>query len=152
MVHVTELSWKKIRNPRDVVSVGDILEVYIKELCQEDNRISLGYRKTEDDPLTLFMANNSVGDIVNATIVSIAAFGAFARLAEGVDGLIHISQISFNKVNDISKHLTVGQDVAVKILGIDTDTRRVSISIRAALEEASNKAGESDEVVYSDEQ
>lgn len=134
MVHISELSWKRIKHPGEVVSVGDTLEVYIKELNAEDNRISLGYKKTEDDPWQIFSSQYSIGDVVKATIVSITSFGAFAQIVDGVDGLIHISQIADKKVENVKDILTVGDVVDVKIIDIDPESKRISISMRALLE------------------
>ena len=142
MVHISELSWKRIKHPSEVVSVGDTLEVYIKDLNQEENRISLGYKKTEDNPWEIFKANYNVGDVVKATIVSITTFGAFAQIIDGVDGLIHISQIADKKVENVKDILSVGQEVDVKIIDIDTDAKRISISMRALLEDAADEADE----------
>ncbi len=140
MVHISELSWKRIKHPSEVVSVGDTLEVYIKDLDKETNRISLGYKKTEDNPWEIFKANYSVNDVVKATIVSITTFGAFAQIIDGVDGLIHISQIADKKVENVKDILSVGQEVDVKIIDIDLDAKRISISIRALLEDAAEEA------------
>lgn len=140
MVHISELSWKRIKHPSEVVSVGDVLEVYIKDLDKEANRISLGYKKTEDNPWEIFKAKYSVGDVVKATIVSITSFGAFAQIIDGVDGLIHISQIADKKVENVKDILSVGQEVDVKIIDIDTEAKRISISIRALLEPADDEA------------
>lgn len=140
MVHISELSWKRIKHPSEVVAVGDTLEVYIKDLSREDNRISLGFKKAEDNPWEIFKANYNVGDIVKATIVSITSFGAFARIIDGVDGLIHISQIADRKVENVKDILTVGDEVDVKIIDIDTDSHRISISMRALLEDAEDEA------------
>lgn len=140
MVHISELSWKRIKHPSEVVSVGDVLEVYIKDLDKEANRISLGYKKTEDNPWEIFKAKYSVGDVVKATIVSITTFGAFAQIIDGVDGLIHISQIADKKVENVKDILSVGQEVDVKIIDIDTEAKRISISIRALLEPADDEA------------
>ena len=142
MVHISELSWKRIKHPSEVVSVGDTLEVYIKDLNQEENRISLGYKKTEDNPWEIFKANYNVGDVVKATIVSITTFGAFAQIIDGVDGLIHISQIADKKVENVKDILSVGQEVDVQIIDIDTDAKRISISMRALLEDAADEADE----------
>ncbi len=153
MVHISELSWKRIKHPSEVVSVGDTLEVYIKDLDREANRISLGFKKAEDNPWEIFNANYNVGDVVKATIVSITSFGAFAQIIDGVDGLIHISQIADRKVENVKDVLSVGDVVDVKIIDIDTDSKRISISIRALLEnEAEDEAEEADEVVYSTEE
>ena len=141
MVHISELSWKRIKHPSEVVNVGDTLEVYIKDLNREENRISLGFKKAEDNPWEVFKANYNVGDVVKATIVSITSFGAFARIIDGVDGLIHISQIADRKVENVKDILSVGDEVDVKITEIDTEAKRISISMRALLEES----GEADE-------
>ena len=136
MVHISELSWGRIKHPSQVVKVGDILEVYIKELDMESGRISLGFKKAEDNPWVKFQNNYNVGDVVKATIVSITPFGAFAQIIEGVDGLIHISQIADKRVDNVNDVLSVGQEVDVKITEIDLDKKRISISIRALLDDA----------------
>lgn len=148
MVHISELSWKRIKHPSEVVSVGDTLEVYIKDLSREDNRISLGFKKAEDNPWEIFKTSYNVGDVVKATIVSITSFGAFAKIIDGVDGLIHISQIADRKVENVKDILSVGDEVDVKIIDIDTDSHRISISMRALLEDAEEEA--EDEVVEED--
>ena len=136
MVHISELSWGRIKHPSQVVKVGDILEVYIKELDKESGRISLVFKKAEDNPWVKFQNNYNVGDVVKATIVSITPFGAFAQIIEGVDGLIHISQIADKRVDNVNDVLSVGQEVDVKITEIDLDKKRISISIRALLDDA----------------
>ena len=148
MVHISELSWKRIKHPSEVVAVGDTLEVYIKDLSREDNRISLGFKKAEDNPWEIFKANYNVGDVVKATIVSITSFGAFAKIVDGVDGLIHISQIADKKVENVKDILTVGDEVDVKIIDIDAESHRISISMRALLEGAEEAA--EDEAVEED--
>lgn len=150
MVHISELSWKRIKHPSEVVSVGDTLEVYIKDLNREDNRISLGFKKAEDNPWEIFKANYNVDDVVKATIVSITSFGAFARIIDGVDGLIHISQIADKKVENVKDILSVGEEVDVKIIDIDTESHRISISMRALLEDAADEE-EADEASEADD-
>lgn len=135
MVHISELSWKRIKHPSEVVNVGDYVEVYIKELDQENNRISLGYKKAEDNPWEKFKANYSVGDVIPATIVSITPFGAFAQIIDGVDGLIHISQLADKRVENVKDIVSVGDTVDVKIIDIDIENKRISISMRALLED-----------------
>ena len=135
MVHISELSWKRIKHPSEVVKVGDVIEVYIKELDPENNRISLGYKKTEDNPWEKFKATYKVGDIVDATIVSITPFGAFAQIMDGVDGLIHISQLADKRVENVKDIVAIGDVVKVKIIDIDIDNKRISISMRALLED-----------------
>lgn len=138
MVHISELSWKRIKHPSEVVSVGDTLEVYIKDLNREENRISLGFKKAEDNPWEIFTSQYSVGDVVEATVVSITKFGAFAQIIDGIDGLIHISQIADKKVDNVSDILAVGDVVNVKIIDIDADKKRISISMRALIEDGSD--------------
>ncbi|MBP3379354.1 MAG: bifunctional 4-hydroxy-3-methylbut-2-enyl diphosphate reductase/30S ribosomal protein S1 [Ruminococcus sp.] len=140
MVHISELSWKRIKHPSEAVSVGDTLEVYIKDLDAENNRISLGYRKAEDNPWDKFLAEYSVGDVVKATIVSVTSFGAFASIIDGVDGLIHISQIADKKVENVKDILSVGDVVDVKIIDIDEESKRISISMRALSEDSDDEA------------
>ena len=142
MVHISELSWKRIKHPSEVVNVGDTIEVYIKDLNREENRISLGFKKAEDNPWEVFLSKYRVGDVVKATIVSITSFGAFAQIIDGVDGLIHISQIADKKVDNVKDILTVGDEVDVKIIDIDEESKRISISIRALLEDAEDEAEE----------
>lgn len=137
MIHISELSWGRIKHPTDVVQLGDVVEVFIKELDKDTNRVSLGYKKIEDNPWEKFKAQFNVGDVIKATIVSITPFGAFAQIIEGVDGLIHISQIANRRVDNINEILSIGQEVDVKILEIDMDKKRISISMRALLEEES---------------
>lgn len=140
MVHISELSWNRIKHPSEVVAVGDVLEVYVKDLDQEKNRISLGYKKNEDNPWEKFKNEYEVGSVVKATIVSITPFGAFAQIIPGIDGLIHISQIANQRVNNVKDVLTVGQVVDAKITEIDLDKKRISISMRELLDDAAEEA------------
>ncbi len=152
MVHVSELSWSRIHQPSDVVAVGDTLEVYIKALNPETGRISLGHRRPEDNPWVKFTNEYAVGDVVDAQIVSVTAFGAFARITDGIDGLIHISQLSDERVTNVKDVVNVGDTVTVKITAIDTEKKRISLSMRAVgAEDDLGEAEEADEVVYSDE-
>lgn len=152
MVHVSELSWARIHQPSDVVEVGDTLEVYIKALNPETGRISLGHRRPEDNPWVKFTNEYAVGDVVDATVVSVTSFGAFARITDGIDGLIHISQLSSERVTNVKDVVNVGDTVTVKITAIDTEKKRISLSMRAVNDDdAADEAPEADEVVYSDE-
>ena len=143
MVHNSELSWKRIKHPSVVVSVGQEIEVFIKELDVEKRRISLGYKTQENDTWFQFTQKFAVGDIVPAKIVSLMPFGAFAEVYEDVDGLIHISRISTERVNSPADVLSVGQVVNVKITEIDDENRKLALSIRA-IEEAEKKAAEAE--------
>ena len=140
MVHNSELSWKKIKHPSAVVSVGQQISVYIKELDAEKKRISLGYKTEDMDAWTQFVKAHEVGEILPAKIVSLTPFGAFAEVAEDVDGLIHISAISTQRINAPSEVLNVGDVVDVKITNIDNDNRKLSLSIRAITEAAEKAA------------
>lgn len=134
MVHISELSWRRIKNPSEVVSVGDVIEVYVKSFDAEKRRVSLGYKKAEDNPWSIFLRDYKEGDVVNVKIVSMTAYGAFANIIEGIDGLIHISQISHDRIAKPQDVLTVGQEVEAKITQIDTERKRISLSIKALTE------------------
>ncbi|MDE6594248.1 MAG: bifunctional 4-hydroxy-3-methylbut-2-enyl diphosphate reductase/30S ribosomal protein S1 [Oscillospiraceae bacterium] len=142
MVHISELSWDRIKHPSEAVSVGDVLEVYVKDLDREKDRISLGYKKEADSPWVKFNESYSEGDVVKATVVSITSFGAFARIIPGIDGLIHISQVSEKRVTSVKDVLSVGDEVTVKITEIDSESKRISLSIRAILEEGGEETAE----------
>ncbi len=135
MVHISELSWGKIRHPSQVVKVGDKINVFVKDIDTEKKKISLGYKKDEDNPWEILKSKYSVGDVAKVKIVSLTSFGAFAELIPGIDGLIHISQISTQRIEKPADVLSVGQEVEVKITEIDYDANRISLSIRALLEE-----------------
>lgn len=134
MVHVSELSWSRIKNPAEVVSVGDELEVYVIGFDKEAKRISLGYKKAEDNPWTKFVNTYNVGDIAKVKVVKLMPFGAFAEVMPGVDGLIHISQIANRRIGKPDEVLSVGDVVDVKITAIDNDKQKISLSIRALSE------------------
>ena len=142
MVHNSELSWKKIKHPSQVVSVGQQLDVYIKELDAEKNRISLGYKTQDMDAWFKFTQEHKEGEIVSAKIVSLMPFGAFAEVADDVDGLIHISRISTQRINSPADVLKVGDVVDVMITEIDNDNRKLALSIRAIMEAAEKAAAE----------
>ncbi len=135
MVHISELSWQRIKHPSEVVSVGDEIEVYVKALDTEKKKISLGYKKADENPWTILTQNYEEGSVVTVTVVSMTAYGAFARIIPGIDGLIHISQIANKHVAKPQDELSIGQEVEAKIISIDTDKKRVSLSIRALLPE-----------------
>ncbi|MDD4699380.1 MAG: bifunctional 4-hydroxy-3-methylbut-2-enyl diphosphate reductase/30S ribosomal protein S1 [Oscillospiraceae bacterium] len=134
MVHISELSWQRIKNPSEIVSVGDKIEVYVKSLDAEKRKISLGYKKADENPWEVFKNTYSAGSVVNVKVVSMTAYGAFARIIPGVDGLIHISQIADRRIDKPQDELSIGQEVNVQITEIDLDKKRVSLSIRALLD------------------
>ena len=131
MVHVSELSWNRIRQPAEVVSVGDEIDVYVISFDKEKRKISLGYKDPEANPWTVFTKRYSVGDVATVTIVKLMEFGAFATVVPGVDGLIHISQIANRRIEKPGDVLTVGDVVEAKITAIDEEKHKVSLSIRA---------------------
>jgi len=136
MVHKTELSWRPIAKPSDVISVGDEITVFVKSFDAEKKRISLGYKTDDTNPWYIFMNKCAVGDVVSAKIVNMMPFGAFAEIVDGVDGLIHISQIAQHQIAKPADVLELGQVVDVKIIAIDEEKQKVSLSIRALLDEA----------------
>ena len=135
MVHVSELSWNRIKTPADVVKVGDEIDVYVISFDPEKHKISLGYKTAEMNPWNQFMTNYQVGDVVDAKVVKLMTFGAFAEIIPGVDGLIHISQITDRRIGKPEDVLSEGQDVKVKITDVDAENKRISLSIRALLED-----------------
>ena len=142
MVHNSELSWTRISNPKDVVSIGQEIDVYVKSFDAEKGRVSLGYKTEESNPWTIFMNNYKVGDVVKVTVVSMTPFGAFAQIIPGVDGLIHISQIADKKLAHPSDVLKKGEEVEAKIIDINEEAHNVSLSIRALLEKDEDTAEE----------
>ena len=154
MVHVSELSWKRIHNPAEVLKVGDEIEVYVISFDREKKKISLGYRKAEDNPWVKFTSMYQVGSVATVKIVKLMAFGAFAEIVPGVDGLIHVSQITNERrIGKPDEVLSEGQVVDVKITNIDEENKKVSLSIRALMDAertapAREEYSDADEVVY----
>ena len=142
MVHVSELSWKHIKSPAEVVAIGDEITVFVKSFDAEKKRISLGHKTEETNPWTIFTAKYNEGDVASVKIVSLTTFGAFAEIVDGVDGLIHISQIADKRIAHPSNVLEVGQVVDAKITAIDGENKKVSLSIRALLEPETVEAAE----------
>lgn len=134
MVHVSELSWSRIKQPSDVVSVGQEVEVYVIGFDRENRKISLGLKDPEGNPWSKFTATYKVGDVTNVKIVKLMPFGAFAEVLPGVDGLIHISQIANRRIGKPDEVLSVGETVEAKITAVDEDKQKISLSIRALLE------------------
>ena len=148
MIHISELSWSRIKHPSEVVNVGDVVEVTIKSLDEETKKISLGFKNIEDNPWEILKRDYPVGSVVDAKIVSFATFGAFANILPTVDGLIHISQISWDRIKTPQDVLKVGDVVKAKIIDIDFDKKRVSLSMKELLdkpESAEETAPEAEE-------
>ena len=149
MVHISELSWKRIKHPSDIVKVGDTIKVFVKEADAEKRRISLGFKRAEDNPWEILRRDYPEGTVVDAKIVGMTTFGAFAQVIPGIDGLIHISQIANKHIEKPQDVLTAGDTVQAKITAIDFDKKRVSLSIRELLaeEEAAEEAEIMEEAV-----
>ena len=134
MVHISELSWKRIKHPSEVVKEGDVVKVYVKALDRENRKISLGYKRVEDNPWEILRRDYPVGTVCKAKVVGLTTFGAFANVIDGIDGLIHISQIADRHIASPKEVLSIGDEVDVKITDIDFEKKRVSLSIRALIE------------------
>lgn len=145
MIHISELSWNRIKHPSEVVNVGDTVEVYVKDIDTEKHNISLGYKKAEDNPWEILKNNYPEGSVVEVEIVGLTQFGAFAKIIPGIDGLIHISQIADRRIEKPQDELSIGQKVMAKITAIDFDKKRVSLSIRALLQDNNDDAEEAAE-------
>ena len=134
MIHISELSWGRIKHPSEVVSIGDHVNVYVIALDKENKKISLGYKRQEDNPWNIFTTNFQVGDTATVKILKFMPFGAFAEIVPGVDGLIHISQIADHRIAKAEEALTIGQELEAKIIDINDEKKKVSLSIRALLD------------------
>ena len=135
MVHISELSWSRIKHPSEVVSVGDTVEVYVISFDKEKKKISLGMKDRSQNPWEVFTGKYQPGDVANVRVVKLMTFGAFAEVVPGVDGLIHISQIADHRIDKPSDVLAEGDKVDVKITDVDMENKKISLSIRALLEE-----------------
>jgi len=136
MIHSTELAWTHFKHPSEIVSIGETLNVYVKDFDAEAKRISLGYKTEENNPWNAFVEKYAVGDVATVKVVNMMPFGAFAEVLPGVDGLIHISQIADKKINKPADVLSIGQEVDAKITDIDMENHKISLSVRALIEEA----------------
>ena len=151
MVHISEMSWKRIKNPSEVFEIGQEVDVYIKALDAENKKISLGYRRDEDNPWEILRKNYPVDSVLEAEIVGLTTFGAFARVIPGIDGLIHISQIADRHISKPQDVLKVGDKVTCKLTAVDYDKKRVSLSIRALIEPAEEAVEEAAEEAPAEE-
>ena len=142
LVHISELSWDRVKHPSEVVNVGDTIEVYVKDLDTENKKVSLGYKKAEDNPWEKFKAEYPIGTSFKAPVVSLTKFGAFVRILPGIDGLVHISEISHDRVEKVGDVLSVGQEVEVQLIDVDYDKKRISLSMKALVEEPADEDGE----------
>lgn len=134
LVHISELSWGRVKHPSDVLKVGDTVKVYIIALDKEKNKISLGYKRAEDNPWEIIKTKIALDDVIKVKIVRIVSFGAFAEIIPNVDGLIHISQIANKHIDTVSSVLKVGDEVEAKVTEFDVENKKISLSMRALLE------------------
>lgn len=139
LIHISDISWKRINHPSDVLKVGDEIEVKILRANRERNRISLGLKQLTKKPFEEFMENNKEGDIVKGEVVNLLDFGAFVRLQEGVEGLVHVSQISYEHVEKPSDELNIGDEIEAKILEINPESKRIALSIKETKEKPEAK-------------
>ncbi|MBQ3304950.1 MAG: bifunctional 4-hydroxy-3-methylbut-2-enyl diphosphate reductase/30S ribosomal protein S1, partial [Clostridia bacterium] len=135
LVHVTDLSWGRVKHPSEVVSVGQEIDVKIKNIDPERERISLSYKETQPRPWTVAGEKYPVGSVVEGKVVRIASFGAFVELEPGLDGLVHISQIALTRIAKVEDEVKEGDIVRVKVLYVNTEAKRISLSIREVLED-----------------
>ena len=131
LLHISEISWGKLRHPQEVLQIGDTVKVKVLSMNEEKGKISLGLKQTMPEPWSVIDEKYEVGQVVTGKVVQIKEYGAFVELEPGLDGLVHISEIAHKRVNDINEELTIGQEVSAKILEIDKDKKRISLSIKA---------------------
>lgn len=131
MVHISELSWGRIKHPSEIVNVGDAVKVFVIGLDKENRKISLGYKREEDNPWNIFKSKYQIGDTAEVKILKFMPFGAFAEIVPGVDGLIHISQIATKRIARPEDELDIGELVDAKIIDINEEKKKVNLSIRA---------------------
>ncbi len=143
LIHISDLSWNRIKHPSEVVTEGQRVNVKVLSFDKEKNRISLGLKQTVEEPWVAFSKNVSIGDIVEGTVVNLLDFGAFVRLKEGVDGLLHVSQISKEHVNKPSDVLNIGDKIKVKVIDINGEDKKISLSLKDAIEAEENENEES---------
>ena len=130
LIHLSELSWYKIKHPSEVVSVGDDVEVIVLDFDREKERISLGYKKSEDNPWNKVAEKHQVGDIITGKVVRLVPFGCFVQIDKSVDGLVHISQISNKRIAKPDDVLKIGQKVEAKIVEMDLESKKIGLSIK----------------------
>ncbi|MBQ5782738.1 MAG: bifunctional 4-hydroxy-3-methylbut-2-enyl diphosphate reductase/30S ribosomal protein S1 [Oscillospiraceae bacterium] len=134
LIHLSEITWEKIKHPAEVLTVGQEIDVFVKSLDREAGKVSLGHKKEEDNPWAKFESEYPLGTVFAAKVVSITKFGAFVKILPGVDGLVHISEIAWERVEDPNTVLKVGEEVQVKLIGVDLEAKRVSLSIKQTKE------------------
>jgi len=133
MVHVSDLSWtRKVNHPSEMLKKGDDVEAVVIDIDKQNQRISLGIKQLEDDPWKIIDQRYKIGDLVTGKVTKLASFGAFVQLADDIDGLVHISQLSEDRVDKVKDILKIGQDVEARVIKVDRTERRIGLSIKAA--------------------
>ncbi len=151
LLHISEISWGKLKHPQEVLQIGDKVKVKILSMNEEKNKISLGLKQTTPEPWSVINEKYEVGQIVTGKVVQIKEYGAFVELEPGLDGLVHISEVAHKRVNDIAEELQLGQEVEAKILDIDTERKRISLSIKQTIEAPVAEEAEAEEEVPAEE-
>lgn len=144
LLHISEISWGKLKHPQEVLQIGDSVKVKILSMNEEKGKISLGLKQTVPEPWSVIDEKYQVGQVVSGKVVQIKEYGAFVELEPGLDGLVHISEVAHKRVTNIADELTIGQEAQAKILEIDKERKRISLSIKETLDEA-------DEAVYEEQ-
>lgn len=147
LLHISEISWGKLKHPQEALEIGQVVEVKILSMNEEKGKISLGLKQNTPEPWSVIDTNYHIGDVISGKVVQIKEYGAFVEIEPGLDGLVHISEIAAKRVNNINEELTVGQEVSTKILDIDHDKRRISLSIKATLSPEEVEESETQEEV-----
>ena len=152
LLHISEISWGKLKHPQEVLKIGDIINVKILAMNEEKGKISLGLKQTMPEPWTVIEKKYEIGQIVSGKVVQIKEYGAFIELEAGLDGLVHISEIANKRVSNVSEELELGQDVEAKILELDVDRKRISLSIKDASGDEPTEEEPAEEIVESVEE
>ena len=142
LLHISEISWGKLKHPQEVLQIGDKVNVKILSMNEEKGKISLGLKQTMPEPWSVIDDTYAVGQVVAGKVVQIKEYGAFVELEPGLDGLVHISEVAHKRVTNIADELTIGQEVSAKILEIDKDRKRISLSIKETVEAPAEEAVE----------
>ena len=140
LLHISEISWGKLKHPQEVLSLGDIINVKILDLNEQKGKISLGLKQTTPEPWSLVGTKYNVGDIVEGKVVQIKDYGAFVELEAGLDGLVHISEIANKRVENVADELAIGKTIKAKIMDIDSERKRISLSIKEAMDKSAEEA------------
>ena len=134
LLHISEISWGKLKHPQEALKIGEKVQVKILSMNTEKGKISLGLKQNRPEPWTIIDDKYQIGQVISGRIVQIKDYGAFVELEPGLDGLVHISEIAYKRVTNIADEISVGQEVSAKILEIDKERKRISLSIKETLE------------------